>query len=278
MPEQNEQALKIIRPGSDRIGVQLHRLWEYRELLFFLVWRDLKVRYKQTVLGVAWAVLQPLATMAIFSIVFGRLAKIPSEGVPYPIFAYCALVPWQLFAFALTESSNSMVQNQYLISKIYFPRLIVPLAPVLTAVVDFLLAFTLLIGMMFIYGVVPHVAILFLPIFLALVVLTSFAVGLWLSALTAEYRDIRYTVPFLVQFWMFATPIAYPSNLVPEKWRVLYGLNPMTSVVEGFRWALLGTPAPPLLPMIASGLAMLVILFGGITYFRRQESTFADVL
>lgn len=278
MPEQNERVLKVIRPGIDRIGVQFNRLWEYRELLFFLVWRDLKVRYKQTVLGVAWAVLQPLATMAVFSIIFGRLARIPSEGVPYPIFAYCALVPWQLFAFALTESSNSMVQNQYLISKIYFPRLIVPLTPVLTAVVDFLFAFALLIGMMLVYGVVPKVTILLLPVFLALVVLTSFAAGVWMSALTAEYRDIRYTVPFLVQFWMFATPIAYPSNLVPEKWRILYGLNPMTSVVEGFRWVLLGTPAPPLMPMMASGLAVAVILCGGVMYFRRLEGTFADVL
>jgi lipopolysaccharide transport system permease protein len=278
MPEQNDRVLKVIRPGIDRIGVQFNRLWEYRELLFFLVWRDLKVRYKQTALGVAWAVLQPLATMAVFSIVFGRLAKIPSEGVPYPIFAYCALVPWQLFAFTLTESSNSMVQSQYLISKIYFPRLIVPLTPVFTAMVDFLFAFALLIGMMLVYGVVPKVTILLLPVFLALVVLTSFAVGVWLAALTAEYRDIRYTVPFLIQFWMFATPIAYPSNLVPEKWRILYGLNPMTSVVEGFRWVLLGTPAPPLMPMMASGLAVVVILCGGVMYFRRLESTFADVL
>jgi lipopolysaccharide transport system permease protein len=278
MAEQNDRLLKVIRPGIDRIGVQLNRLWEYRELLFFLVWRDLKVRYKQTALGVAWAVLQPLATMAVFSVIFGRLAKIPSEGVPYPIFAYCALVPWQLFAFALTESSNSMVQNQYLISKIYFPRLIVPLTPVFTAMVDFLFAFALLIGMMLVYGVVPKVTILLLPVFLALAVLTSFAAGVWLSALTAEYRDIRYTVPFLVQFWMFATPIAYPGNLVPEKWRILYGLNPMTSVVEGFRWVLLGTPAPPLMPMIASGLAVMAIVCSGILYFRRLESTFADVL
>jgi lipopolysaccharide transport system permease protein len=216
--------------------------------------------------------------MAVFSVIFGRLAKIPSEGVPYPIFAYCALVPWQLFAFALTESSNSMVQNQYLISKIYFPRLIVPLTPVFTAMVDFLFAFALLIGMMLVYGVVPKVTILLLPVFLALAVLTSFAAGVWLSALTAEYRDIRYTVPFLVQFWMFATPIAYPGNLVPEKWRILYGLNPMTSVVEGFRWVLLGTPAPPLMPMIASGLAVMAIVCSGILYFRRLESTFADVL
>jgi lipopolysaccharide transport system permease protein len=278
MAEQNDRVLRVIRPGINRIGPQLNRLWEYRELLLFLVWRDLKVRYKQTWLGVAWAVLQPLATMVVFSVFFGHLAKIPSEGVPYPIFAYCALVPWQLFAFAMTESSNSLVQNQYLISKIYFPRLIVPLTPVLTAMVDFLFAFVLLIGMMLVYGVVPKVTILLLPVFLALVVLTSFAVGVWLSALTAEYRDMRYTVPFLVQFWMFVTPIAYPSNLVPEKWRILYGLNPMTSVVDGFRWVLLGTPAPPLMPMMASGLAVVVIVCGGVAYFRRMESTFADVL
>lgn len=278
MAEQNDRMLKVIRPGADRIGVEFSRLREYRELLFFLVWRDLKVRYKQTALGVTWAVLQPLATMVVFSIVFGRLAKIPSDGVPYPIFAYCALVPWQMFSYALTESSNSMVQNQYLISKIYFPRLIVPLTPVFTATVDFLLAFVMLIAMMLVYGVVPKVTILLLPFFLVLVVLTSFAVGVWVSALTAEYRDLRYTVPFLVQFWMFATPIAYPSSLVPEKWRMLYGLNPMTSVVDGFRWVLLGTAAPPLGPMIASGLAVVVIVCGGVMYFRRVESTFADVL
>jgi lipopolysaccharide transport system permease protein len=278
MPEQNQRVLKIIRPGADRIGMQLDRLWVYRELLFFLVWRDLKVRYKQTALGVTWAVLQPLATMVIFSVVFGRLAKIPSEGVPYPIFTYCALVPWQLFAFALTESSNSMVQNQYLISKIYFPRLIIPMTPVLTAVVDFLFAFVLLIGMMVVYGRIPGVTILLLPVFLALAVLTSFAAGVWISALTAEYRDMRYTIPFLVQFWMFATPIAYPSSLIPANWRILYGLNPMTSVVEGFRWVLLGTPAPPPMPMMVSGLAVLVILCGGVMYFRRLESTLADVL
>jgi lipopolysaccharide transport system permease protein len=278
MAEQNDRMLKVIRPGADRIGVEFSRLREYRELLFFLVWRDLKVRYKQTALGVTWAVLQPLATMVVFSVVFGRLAKIPSDGVPYPIFAYCALVPWQMFAFALTESSNSMMQNQYLISKIYFPRLIVPLTPVFTAMVDFLLAFALLIAMMPFYGVVPKLTILLLPVFLLLVVLTSFAVGVWVSALTAEYRDIRYTIPFLVQSWMFVTPIAYPSSLVPQKWRMLYGLNPMTSVVEGFRWVLLGTPAPPLMPMLVSGLAVVVILCGGVMHFRRLESTFADVL
>ena len=278
MIELDDKSLRVIRPSQGRISLQLFRLWEYRELLFFLAWRDLKVRYKQTVLGVAWAILQPLATMLAFSIFFGRLARIPSAGVPYPIFAFCALVPWQMFSFVLTESGNSLLHNQYMLTKIYFPRLIVPIAPVLTALVDFAVAFAMLVVMMVYYGVVPRLTILLLPFFLVLAVLTALAVGVWLAALTAEYRDVRYTVPFLTQFWMYVTPIAYPSSLVPEKWRILYGLNPMAGVVEGFRWALLGTPPTPLAALLPSVLIVLLLLFGGLIYFRRLESTFADVI
>ena len=278
MPNQNGRLLTVIRPGAERIGVQIHRLWDARELIYFLVWRDFKVRYKQTVLGVSWAILQPFTMMAVFSIIFGHLAKLPSEGIPYPIFAFSGLVPWQMFSFATTESANSLVQSQYLITKIYFPRLIVPLAPVFTAMLDFLFAFLLLIGTMVFYGDPPKLTILLLPFFVLLAVLTSFAAGLWLAALTAEYRDIRHTIPFLMQIWLFLTPIAYPENLVPEKWRLLYGLNPMVSVIEGFRWALLGTPSPPLTTLLASGIAVVVIVCGGIRYFNNVETTFADVL
>lgn len=278
MSEQNDKSLKVIRPGDGRIALQFLRLWEYRELFFFLAWRDLKVRYKQTALGIAWAVLQPLATMLVLSIFFGRLAKIPSDGVPYPIFAYCALVPWQMFAFVLTESGNSLVNNQFLLTKIYFPRLIVPIVPGLTALVDFAVAFAIMLGMMVFYGVAPKATILLLPLFVVLAVLAAFAVGVWLAALTAEYRDVRYTIPFLTQFWMFATPIAYPSSLIPEKWRFFYGLNPMAGVVEGFRWALLGTAPTSLTPLFASLGMVLALLYGGLIYFRRRESTLADVI
>lgn len=278
MPEIDNKSLKVIRPGVGRIGSQFQHLWEYRELLFFLAWRDLKVRYKQTALGVAWAVLQPLATMVVLSVFFGRLAKMPSDGVPYPIFSYCALVPWQMFAFVLAESSNSLVNNQYLLTKIYFPRLIVPMVPVLTALVDFAVAFAMMLGLMIFYGVAPKATIFLLPLFVGLAALAAFAVGVWLAALTAEYRDVRYTIPFLIQFWMFATPIAYSSSLVPVKWRFLYGLNPMAGVVEGFRWALLGTAPTSLAPLFASLGMVLAILCGGLIYFRRLESTLADVI
>lgn len=278
MPEHAEPLLTVIRPGADRSGTQLRRFWIYRELLFFLVWRDLKVRYKQTVLGIAWAILQPLATMVVFSIFFGHLAKVPSDGIPYPIFSYCALVPWSLFAFSMTESANSLIQNQYLITKVYFPRIIIPLAPVFTGLVDCMFAFILLIGMMLFYGVVPKITILLFPVFLLFAMVASFGVGVWLAALTVEYRDLRYTIPFLVQFWMFASPIAYSSSLVPGRWKILYALNPMTSVIEGFRWVLLGTAAPPLFPMLASGTVVAMLVVGGIMNFHRLESTLADVI
>lgn len=272
------ERITIIRPRGSWAPLRLAELAEFRELLFFLVWRDIKVRYKQTALGAAWAILQPFLTMVVFSIFFGRLAGVPSDGVPYPVFAFCALVPWTYFATALTQASNSLVDHARLISKVYLPRILVPLAPVIGGLVDLGLASVVLAGLLLYYGLTPGPAVLTLPLFVLLAATTAFAVGLWLSALNVRYRDVRYTIPFLVQFWLFATPIAYPASLVPEHWRPLYGLNPMTGVVEGFRWALLGQPDVPG-PMVAvSVLSVLLILTGGLFYFRRVEGTFADVV
>lgn len=267
-----------IQPSHGWVSLDLKGLWEYSELLYFLAWRDIKVRYKQTVLGVAWAILQPFLTMVVFSIFFGRLAKIPSDGIPYPIFAYCALVPWQLFANALNQSGNSLVANQQLITKVYFPRLIIPLSAVLSGLVDFAIAFVVLLGMMFYYGIYPTMAIVTLPLLILFAIATALAIGLWLSALNVQYRDVRYTIPFLTQFWLFVTPIAYPSSLVPEQWRILYSLNPMAGVVEGFRWALLGKAVEIGPQVMVSALVVIVFLLGGLIYFRRMEKTFADVV
>ena len=267
-----------IEPSRGWVSLKLHELWEYRELLYFLTWRDIKVRYKQTVLGAAWAIIQPCFTMVVFSLFFGRLAGIPSDGVPYPIFSFAALVPWTFFANGLNQSSNSLVSSASLITKVYFPRLAVPIATVFSGVVDFALAFFVLLGMMLYYGVIPTVNALWIPLFFLLALTTSLGVGLWLSALNVEFRDVRYVVPFLTQFWMFSTPIAYPSSLLSEPWRTLYGLNPMVGVVEGFRWALLGTNNAPGPIVVASSLAALAILVGGAFYFRRMEKTFADVV
>lgn len=267
-----------IEPAQGWTAIGLRELWEYRELLYFLTWRDVKVRYKQTVLGAAWAIIQPLFMMVVFSLFFGRLAKVPSDGIPYPVFTFCALLPWQLFAHALTESSNSLVGNQNLITKVYFPRLVIPIAAVLGGAVDFLIAFVILILLMLYYGIVPGWAVLTLPGFLLLALITALAVGLWLSALNAKYRDVRYTISFLVQFWLFATPVVYPSSLIPEKWRPLYGLNPMAGVVEGFRWALLGRSQPPGLMLWISISVVVLMLVGGLYYFRRMEQQFADVV
>ena len=268
----------IIQPSKGWVSLKLRELWDYRELLYFLVWRDIKVRYKQTALGAAWAILQPFMTMVVFSIFFGKLAKVPSDGIPYPVFSFCALLPWQLFAHALTESSNSLVSNQRLITKVYFPRLVIPLAAVLGGLVDFCIAFVVMLGMMFYYGIVPTAAALTLPLFLVLAIATALAVGLWFSALNVEYRDVRYVMPFLVQFWLFITPIAYSSSLVPEKWRVLYALNPMAGVVEGFRWALLGKTGGVGPMVFISALVVCVLLVAGLIYFRRMEKTFADII
>jgi lipopolysaccharide transport system permease protein len=264
--------------ASHGLRLNLKDVWEYRELLYFLVWRDIKVRYKQTALGAAWAVLQPLLTMLVFTVIFGRLAKVPSDGIPYPVFAYTALLPWQLFAFALSESSNSLVTNKNLLTKVYFPRLIVPMASVFAGLVDFAIAFLLLIALMVIYHVTPSMAAAWLPVFLLMTIATALSVGLWLSALNVKFRDVRYLIPFLTQFWMYATPVAYPSSLVPEPWREWYGLNPMAGVVEGFRWALLGKSGNPGLLVWVSVTAVVLLLTGGLYYFRRTEATFADIV
>lgn len=276
--EEEQSVSLIIRPSKGWVPLHLRDLWQYRELIFFLAWRDIQVRYKQTALGVAWAVIQPVFIMIVFSIFFGRLAGIPSDGLPYPIFAYCALVPWQLFAHSLAESSNSLVANQNLITKVYFPRLVIPLSAVLAGLVDFMIAFVVLIGMMGYYQILPTQAVWSLPLFVLLAVALAMGVGLWLSALNVQYRDVRYTIPFLTQMWLFATPIAYPSSLVPEPWRALYGVNPMAGVVEGFRWALLGTGKAPGALLAVSVLVTMLILLSGLYYFRRMERTFADVV
>lgn len=258
--------------------VRLAELWRYRELLWFLAWRDVKVRYKQTVLGIGWAVLQPLFMMVLSTVIFGGLGNISSGDVPYPLFSLCALLPWQLFAYALTQASNSVVAEQNLVTKVYFPRVIIPLSSVLSGVVDFVIAFALLLGMMAWYGVAPGWAIVTLPLFVLLALGAALAVGLWLSALNVQYRDFRYTIPFLTQFWFFATPVVYPSSLIPERWRLLYGLNPMTGVVDGFRWALLGKAELPGPMLWVSVVSVAVLLVGGLFYFRRMERSFADVV
>ena len=267
----------VIQPRRGWLRINFRELWEYRELLYFLVWRDIKVRYKQTALGAAWAVLQPVLTMLVFSVFFGRLAKVPSDGLPYPVFVYTALLPWQLFSYALTESANSLVGSQHLIKKVYFPRLVAPISSVLAGLVDFAISFVVLLGLMLYYGVVPTAAVALLPVFVLLALATALSVGLWLSALNVQFRDVRYTIPFLIQFWMFATPVAYPSSLVPERWRPLLGLNPMAGVVDGFRWALLGQKSAPGPLLWVSIAAVIVLLLGGLMYFRRMEATFADV-
>ena len=268
----------VIRPTSGWVPLDLRALWEYRELLYFLAWRDIKVRYKQTVLGVAWAVIQPVMIMLVFSIFFGRLAKVPSDGFPYPIFAFCALLPWQLFARALTDSSNSLVANQNLLTKVYFPRLVIPLSAVLSGLVDFIIAFAVFLVMMLYYEVLPTRAFLSLPLFMLLAVGAALSVGLWLSALNVQYRDVRHTIPFIAQLWFFLTPVVYPSSLVPESWWLIYGLNPMVGVVEGFRWALLGKAGRPDLMLLVSVVVMTVLLVSGLHYFRRTEKGFADVV
>jgi lipopolysaccharide transport system permease protein len=258
--------------------LHLGELWEYRDLLRLLAWRDIKVRYKQTALGAAWAVLQPLLTMAVFSLFFGKLAKIPSDGLPYPVFAFAALVPWGFFSTSLAQASNSLVGNANLIQKVYFPRLVVPISCAGSALVDMCIAFLVLLGFMVGYRIVPSIHAIWLPAFVVLALITSLGAGLWLSALNVRYRDVRYVVPFLLQFWLFATPIAYPSSLLHEPWRTVYGLNPMVGVVEGFRWALLDAKTAPGAIVAASALAALTLLVTGALYFRRMEATFADVV
>lgn len=267
-----------IRPSSGWVTLRLDELWAYRELLYFLVWRDIKVRYKQTALGAAWAIIQPVLTMVVFSLFFGKLAAMPSDGIPYPLFSYAALVPWTFFAGGLALASQSLVGSANLIKKVYFPRLAIPIATVLSGVVDFALAFAVLLAMMPYFGVTPTANVIWLPLFLLLALVTSLGVGLWLAAMNVQYRDVRYAVPFLTQIWLFATPIAYPSSLLPEPWRTVYGLNPMAGVVEGFRWALLGTPTGPGPMVLVSAVVATALLVSGLYYFRRMERTFADIV
>jgi lipopolysaccharide transport system permease protein len=258
--------------------IRLRELWAHRELLYFFVWRDVKIRYKQTVIGAAWAILQPFLTMLVFSLVFGKLAKLPTNGLPYAVFYYSALLPWGYFAASLQNATNIMVEQQRLITKIYFPRLVLPISAVLSGVIDFAAAFTVLIGLMIYYRIAPGRAVLLLPGFLLLAMLTALGCGLWLSALNAVYRDVRYVIPFLIQFWMFASPVAYSTVLVPQRWRWIYGLNPMAGVIEGFRWALTGDGVPPGAVLAASAGGVLVVLIGGLFYFRKMEGTIADLV
>lgn len=277
-PEPAPVPVTVIRPARGWVSLNLRELWHYRELLYFLVWRDVKVRYKQTVLGAAWAILQPIATMVVFTLFFGRLAGVPSDGVPYPLFSLAALVPWTFFSTGLVQSSNSLVGSQQLITKVYFPRLAIPIASVLAGVVDFALAFVVLLGVMVAYGAVPGPRVVWIFPLLTLAFVTALGVGLWLAALHVRYRDVRYVMPFFVQLWLLATPIAYPSSLLAEPWRTLYGINPMVGVVEGFRWALLGTDTAPGPAVAISSLVAVALLLGGVVYFRRTERTFADVI
>ncbi|MEJ2302672.1 MAG: ABC transporter permease [Anaerolineales bacterium] len=268
----------IVRPSRGWGSLNLGDLWQYRELIYFLTWRDIKVRYKQTALGAAWAILQPFLSMVVFTIFFGGLLKVSSDNVPYPIFSYTALLPWGVFSKALTDAGRSLVINRNMITKVYFPRLVVPLASVLSGVVDFLIAFVVLLGMMVYFQVTPSSAVWALPFLLILALITALGVGLWLSALNVIYRDVGYVLPFLTQFWFYITPVVYSSTEVPDKWRLIYALNPMTGVVEGFRWALLNTESAPG-PMVAvSAVIAVVILISGMFYFRRMERTFADMV
>jgi lipopolysaccharide transport system permease protein len=268
----------LIRPSTGLVRLDLRSLWHYRELLYFLVWRDIKVRYKQTMLGASWAIIQPFATMVVFSLFFGRLAGVPSDGVPYPLFAFAALVPWTFFAQGLSQSANSLVASQDLIRKVYFPRLAIPTATVLSGAVDLALALVVLGGMMLFYGVGVTLHVLWVLPLLLLAFVTALGVGLWFAALNVQYRDVVYIVPFVVQFWLFATPIAYPSSMLPEQWRMLYAVNPMVGVVEGFRWALVRTDTAPGPMLAVSSVAAVVLLIGGAYYFRSMERSFADVV
>jgi len=266
-----------IQPTRGWGWLNLRELWVYRELIYFLTWRDIKVRYKQTAIGIGWVLLQPLAMMGAFTLFFGKLAQIPSHGVPYPLFAYAALLPWQVFSRTISESTQSLITDQRLITRVYFPRMIVPLSSTLAAFADFFIASTLLIVLLPLYGVRCPATIVWLPAFVLLMLVAALGVGLWLSALNVEYRDVMYTIPFLNQLWLFLTPVVYPSSLVPPAWRTWYALNPMVGVVEGFRWALLGSN-PPGISLWASTAMVTSLLFGGIVYFRRMEQSFADLV
>ena len=267
-----------IEPPRGRGLFELHldEVWQYRELLYFFVWRDVKIRYKQTAIGILWVVLQPVLTMLVFTLFFGRLAKLPSDGLPYPVFYFAALVPWTYFSCALSMTTNVVVENQRLITKVYFPRLILPISSALSGLVDFAIGFVILAIFIFAYGIRPTLAALSLPALLFLALLTALGVGLWMSALNALYRDVRYVISFVIQFWMFASPVAYPSSLVPHRWRWLYGLNPMAGVIDGFRWAITGHGQPPGLILFVSATAVFLVLLGGLFFFNRMETSIAD--
>jgi len=267
-----------IRPSTGLAALNLGDLWTYRELVFFMIWRDIKVRYKQTFLGAAWAIIQPLLTMLIFNFVFGTVAKVPTDGVPYPIFSYTALLPWGLFTTALNTASRSLTANQNMVTKIYFPRLVLPLASVLGGLVDFVIAFVILIGLLIYYRVTPTAAVWTLPVFILLALITALGAALWLSAVNVQYRDVNYVLPFLTQFWLFLTPVAYSAKVISEKWQVVYSLNPMAGVVNGFRWALLGTDTGPGTTMAVSAAIAVLVLISGLFYFRSMERTFADTI
>lgn len=270
--------ITIIRPDKGWWDVNWREIWEHSELLYFFAWRDIKVRYKQTVIGAAWAIIQPFMTMVVFSLFFGRMAKISSEGLPYPVFYFSALVPWTYFATSLNRATQIIVQSQNVVRKVYFPRLILPMSATLAPLVDFCVAFPVLIGVMLYYGFGFSVKMLALPLFVLLAMLSALSVGIWLCGLNAIYRDVRYAVPFMVQLWMFVSPVVYPASIVPEKWRILYGLNPMAGVIEGFRWVLVGKGTPPNLIFAVSALAVLILLITGIMYFRRMESSIVDTV
>lgn len=267
----------VIKPPRKWASLNLRDLWNYRELIGFMTWRDIIVRYKQTLLGVLWAILRPVLTMVVFSLIFGGLAKLPSDDIPYPIFSFAAILPWELFSKALSDASRSLVQNSTMITKVYFPRMILPLASVISGVVDFLIALVILLGMMLFYRIVPTVNIWALPLFLILALVSSLGVGLWLSAANVMYRDVNYILPFITQLWLYITPVAYSNSLIPEKWQFVYALNPMAGVVQGFRWALLGTEAPGRLIWVSVAVSVLVLVTG-LFYFNRMERQFADLV
>ncbi len=273
-----KEPLIVIRPSKGLFDLDFQGFWQYRELLYFLIWRDVKIRYKQTIIGAGWAILQPLLTLLVFTVIFGKLVKVPSDGLPYPIFAYTALLPWTYFSQAISRSGISLVNSSNLLRKVYFPRLFIPIAAAIVPLVDFAIAFTLLLGMMVWFETIPTWNVLFLPLFLLLTLLTGLSVSLWLSALNVRYRDVGYIIPFCTQLWMYASPVVYPVSLIPEQWRLLYSLNPMVGVIEGFRWAVLGQGSPDFRMMIISGVVVLAILIGGIVYFNQVEETFADVV
>jgi lipopolysaccharide transport system permease protein len=277
-PQAGQRTIIRIVPSRGWVRIGFGELWDYRELMYFLAVREVKVRYKQTAVGVAWAVMQPLFTMLVFSVFFGRLGKMPSEGIPYPLFSLSALIPWSFFAAGLGQSSNSLVGNANLITKVYFPRLVIPISSVLSGLLDFVLGFALLLIFMSAMGFFPNLHLFWAIPFLLLALVTSLGTGLWLCALNVEYRDVRYVVPFLTQFWMFATPIAYSGKMLHEPWQSIYGINPMVGVVEGFRWAVLGRGNPPGSVLMISSLVSVIVLVSGLYYFRRMERTFADIV